>query len=51
MLKQDFCWFVVNPNLFETLPEFCQGPDLGIEDNSLLALHPQDPLLYSLRRQ
>jgi len=33
MLKQDFCWIVVNLNLFETLPEFCQCPDVGVEDD------------------
>jgi len=32
MLKQDFCWIVVNPNSFETLPEFCQCSDVGVDD-------------------
>ena len=39
MLKQDFCWIVVNLNLFETLPEFCQCPDVGVKDDCFPCWH------------
>lgn len=39
MLKQDFCSIVVNPNSFETLREFCQCPDVGVEDDCFPCWH------------
>jgi hypothetical protein len=39
MLKQDLCWIPVRLNSFETLSEFYQCPDLGLEVNVLLSWH------------
>jgi hypothetical protein len=35
MLKQDFCWILESSNSFETLPEFCERPDVDVRVDCL----------------